>query len=62
MEKKIYRLKKKGIIGGVCAGFAAYLDIDVVIVRLIWVALGFCGFAGLLLYIVALFIMPVRNE
>ncbi|MCR5713843.1 MAG: PspC domain-containing protein [Bacteroidales bacterium] len=62
MEKKIYRIKSKGVIGGVCAGFSEYLGIDVTIVRLIWVLLGFFGCAGLLLYIVALIIMPVSGE
>lgn len=62
MEKKIQRIKSKGVIGGVCAGFAEYFGIDVIIVRLIWVFLTFCGFAGLLLYILALIIIPVADK
>ena len=62
MEKKLQRIKSKGVIGGVCAGFAEYFGIDVTIVRLLWVFLTFCGLAGLLLYIVALVIIPVSGK
>ncbi|MBQ5996727.1 MAG: PspC domain-containing protein [Bacteroidales bacterium] len=62
MEKKLQRIKSKGVIGGVCAGFAEYFGIDVTIVRLIWVFLTFCGLAGLLIYIIALIVVPVGNK
>jgi phage shock protein C len=46
-------------IGGVCAGFAKYLDVDVVLVRVIWLAVAICtGGIGLLVYIAAWIIMP----
>ena len=42
-RRKLYRLKDGGSkLGGVCNGLAAYLDIDVVLVRLAFVALA-CG-------------------
>ncbi|MBR3286355.1 MAG: PspC domain-containing protein [Bacteroidales bacterium] len=62
MEKKLQRIKSKGVIGGVCAGFAEYFGIDVTIVRLIWVFLTFCGLAGLLIYIIALIVVPVGDK
>ncbi|MBQ0025050.1 MAG: PspC domain-containing protein [Bacteroidales bacterium] len=40
-SKKIMRDPYHRIIGGVCSGLAAYLKVDVVIVRLVWVALTF---------------------
>lgn len=49
---------KNGVIGGVCDGIANYLNIDVVIIRLIFVfgLLG-CGSSGLI-YLILWIIMP----
>ena len=38
-KKRLYRDPKQGIIGGVCSGLANYFKTDVVLVRLIFVAL-----------------------
>jgi phage shock protein C len=45
-------------IAGVCAGFARYLDTDVVLVRVLWLALAFCTGVGFLAYLVAWIVMP----
>jgi phage shock protein C len=46
-------------IAGVCAGFAKYLDADVVLVRVIWLAAALCtGGVGFLAYLAAWIIMP----
>jgi phage shock protein C len=45
-------------IAGVCAGFAKYLDMDVTLVRLIWVMLALAGGWGLIGYVIAWLIMP----
>ena len=62
MAKRLYRSEKNRILAGVCGGMGEYLNIDPVIVRLIWVALTFAGGAGLLLYIISLFIIPSKSE
>jgi len=47
------------IIGGVAAGLADYLDIDAVIVRVLWVVAGIFGAPfGLIAYVVLWIIMP----
>jgi phage shock protein C len=47
-------------IAGVCAGMAKYLDVDVTIIRLIWITLIFVPPSlGLIAYIVAWIVMPV---
>ena len=46
------------MIDGVCGGVAEYLGIDSTIVRVGWVLLGLAGGAGLLLYLVAMILMP----
>jgi phage shock protein C len=40
MAKKLYRSYSQKMLGGVCGGLADYLDIDVSIVRLLWVGLS----------------------
>ena len=58
MDKKLKKSSKNKLIAGVCGGIAEYLNIDVTLVRLIWIMLGFFFGGGLLLYIIAALIMP----
>ncbi|MBZ5526638.1 MAG: PspC domain-containing protein [Acidobacteriia bacterium] len=44
-------------IGGVCAGLADYLDLDVSLVRILWVLLAFAG-AGILAYLICWIVIP----
>jgi len=56
--KRLYRSRKDRTFGGVCGGLAEYLEVDPTIVRLLWViSILVFGF-GVLLYIVALFLIP----
>lgn len=52
--KRLYRNPQGRIIGGVCTGFADYFDIDVTVIRLIFVILAFAGGVGILLYLIFL--------
>jgi phage shock protein PspC (stress-responsive transcriptional regulator) len=45
-------------IGGVCAGLARYGDLDVTLVRIIWLVIAFSTGIGFLAYIVAWIAMP----
>jgi len=58
--KKLYRKPKEQMIAGVCAGLAEYLNLDLVIVRLIFVLLLLMGGHGLLIYVILWIIMPVQ--
>lgn len=60
MERKCYRLRDKRMICGVCAGVADYFHIDVLLVRIVWVALGFCYFVGLVAYLLAAVFLPEK--
>ena len=60
MEKKLYRDTHNKVIGGVCAGLAEYFNIDVSIVRLIFVASLILKGGGLLIYLVLLIILPKK--
>ena len=58
MEKKLYRSRTDKKLAGVCGGLATYLNVDVSVIRLIWVlAVLFAG-CGLLAYIVCALVIP----
>lgn len=61
-RKKLARSRTDKKIGGVCGGFAEYLDLDPTLVRLIWIMLVFVGGWGLIAYLVAWIVMPVEPE
>jgi len=62
--KKLYRSKKKRIIGGVCGGLGDYFGIDPNIIRLLLVVITFFGYIlpGVLVYIVACLFIPEEND
>lgn len=56
IEKKLYRDPKNGILGGVCAGLAEYLNVDVSIIRIlfiisIFISLSITAFVYIVLWI-----------
>jgi phage shock protein C len=62
-RKRLVRSRTNRKIAGVCAGFAEYFDLDVTLVRVIWLVLLFwppC--IGLLAYLVAWIVMPEEPE
>src|SRR6185503_17173262 len=50
--------KRNKKIAGVCAGFARYLEVDVNLVRVLWLAIALCTGVGFLAYLAAWIIMP----
>lgn len=56
--KKLYRNPDEKVIGGVANGLATYLDLDVTVIRVLFVLSIFLGGSGLLLYIVLWIILP----
>ncbi len=58
--KKLYRSDRQKVLAGVCGGLAEYFDVDVSIIRLIWLLLFLFWGTGLLAYIVAALVIP-RN-
>lgn len=60
--KRLFRSRENKIIGGVCGGLGEYLDVDPVLIRLIWGALFFLGGVGLFGYIIAWLIIPLRYD
>ena len=50
--------KRNKKIAGVCAGFARYFDVDVSLMRVIWLAVGVTAGIGILAYLAAWIIVP----
>lgn len=62
MSKKLYRSDDNKVLLGICGGIGEYFNIDPVIVRLILLALIFLGFSGIIVYIIAAFIVPKKPQ
>lgn len=56
--KRLFRSSKNKVIGGVCGGLGDYLNVDPVLLRVVWAVFFFAGGVGLLAYIIAWIIMP----
>jgi len=58
---RLYRSRDR-VLGGVLAGFAEYIDVDKVLVRLIYVLLALfsAGFPGLLVYVIFWVVTPEK--
>lgn len=60
MYKKLYRSRRNYMIAGVCGGLGEYFNIDPVIMRLIVAATFLLGGSGLIIYLIAWFIIPLN--
>lgn len=60
--KKLYRSETNKMISGVCGGIAEYLEVDPTLVRLVFAAFAIFGGSGILAYIVAAILIPLRNS
>jgi phage shock protein PspC (stress-responsive transcriptional regulator) len=63
VRKRIIRPHIGRKVGGVCAGLANYYDVDVTVVRLLWVVLSIYPGAivlGAIAYVIAWFIIPAE--
>lgn len=56
--KRLYRSRRDRVIGGVCGGAGGYLNIDPVVLRIVWLAAVLLGGAGLLAYLIAWILIP----
>ena len=63
MEKKLYRSQSRKMLGGVCGGLGDYFDIDVTLIRLVFVALSLVTaiIPMVIFYLIAWIIIPVEE-
>lgn len=57
-DKRFHRDVDNKMVAGVCSGLAAYTNIDVTIIRVIFAALSFAYGTAILIYIVLWFVAP----
>lgn len=62
VQKKLTRSKKDKIIAGVCGGLGEYFEVDPTIIRLVFVILTIWGGVGVIIYIIAFFVLPESAE
>jgi phage shock protein C len=60
--RKLYRSRENKILAGVCGGLGEYFEIDPVIIRLLWIVLSLVWGFGVILYIIAIFIIPPQPQ
>ena len=61
-NKKLYRAGKGHILGGVCAGVADYFNVDVNLVRILWLVFSLINGIGIVAYVIGLLLIPKNPE
>jgi phage shock protein C len=61
-RKRLVRPRQNRKIAGVCAGLAEYFDLDVTLVRLVWLILLILPPSAILPYVIAWIVMPDEPE
>lgn len=62
-NKRLYQIREGAMIAGVCAGLAAYFNVDVLLVRILFVVLTVITHgAGIALYILLMLFVPVARN
>ena len=62
MSKRLYRSETDKIIGGVCGGIAEYINIDPIIVRILFIVASTSGGFGLTVYIILWIVIPSESS
>ncbi len=56
--KRLYRSKVNRMISGVCGGLGEYLNMDPVVVRIVFILLALFGGGGIILYLIGIIVIP----
>lgn len=59
--KTLFRDPDNKVIGGVCSGFAAYFDIEIMIIRIVFLIALLCGSLGFWLYVIFWIVTPLAK-
>lgn len=60
--RKLVRPREGRVLAGVCRALGNYFEVDVIIIRLVWVLVLLLGGTGLLAYIIAWIVIPSEPE
>ncbi|MFU8843194.1 MAG: PspC domain-containing protein [Bacteroidales bacterium] len=61
-QNRLYRSRKNSVISGVCGGLGKHLNLDPVLVRVLFVITVILAGGGLLVYIVLWIVIPLEPE
>lgn len=63
-NKKLYRSKENKVIFGILGGIGEYLEVDPVLIRVIFLAVTvFTGFIpGIIFYLLSVLVIPVKQN
>jgi phage shock protein PspC (stress-responsive transcriptional regulator) len=56
--RRLFKIREGAMVGGVCNGLAAYLNVDVTLVRIVFALLMFAYGSGFLVYVLMMVILP----
>src|SRR3970040_16144 len=58
--RPLLRSRKHKVIAGVCGGFAEHFNLDVALVRVIWLLIALFGGGGIIAYLVCWIVIPLE--
>lgn len=61
-NKTLYKVRDQKAISGVCVGIAEYLDMDISLVRILFVVVALFTGLPVILYIVFALVLPDKSE
>ncbi len=61
-KRRLLRSMHDKKIAGVCSGFAHYLDLDIVLVRIAWLTVALVTGVGFVAYLIAWIAMPKDSQ
>lgn len=56
--RKLYRSRTNRQVAGVCGGLGQYFNVDVTLIRVLFIVLAVFGGAGILIYVAMWIIVP----
>ena len=62
VSKRLYKIEEGRKIFGVCGGLAEYFNMDVVLVRILWVVFSLVYGVGIILYLAFAFVLPNKSD
>ena len=62
MPKRFHRIEPGKKIAGVCTGLADYFNIDVTLVRVLFIVLALAGGAAVLAYVILWVVAPADGQ
>lgn len=62
MKTRLYRNKKEKVIAGVCSGLSDYFDIDVVVIRVVFLSTALVWGVSIFIYIFFWIAMPAKTD